>query len=267
MENFHGNQLFIQDIDVVIVTHNHIDHNNDLGKIIDMDYQLEKPIYYYIDKETYSKFCDDLENVEKRSVNYVKKIFPDIRENKIQIKIPGKATKIEMYICQTVHNCEGSFGFKMNLNNMVLGYTSDTKYTEEIGEFFKDSDVVIANISETNRRDMMLLELKETHLGVYGVYNLLKKITKPNVMCLLTEFFGGFGDIRLELADIVKEYLDSSNIDIVPVDIGMLYYLDDKKFLCDSCEGKADRNERSIVRMGKENKMLYCLCGKCSYRY
>lgn len=264
-ENFHDNHLFVQDIDVVIVTHNHIDHNNDLGKILDMDYQINKQIYYYLDKETYSKFCSDLENVEKKSDNLVNKIFPDAKKKEKTIKIPGKG-EIKLLFCQTEHNCDGSFGFKIILDNTIIGYTSDTRYTDQIGDFFKDSDIIIANISETNKGDILLTELKKTHLGIYGVYNILKNIVKSNALCLLTEFYGGFGDIRLEMADVIKEYLKDSYIDIVPVDIGMMCFIDDKTFSCNSCKGKADKYKRSIVRMGKLNKTLYCLCGNCSYK-
>lgn len=264
-ENFHDNHLFVQDIDVVIVTHNHIDHNNDLGKILDMDYQLHKQIYYYLDKETYSKFCSDLENVEKKSDGLVNKIFPDAERKEKIIRIPGK-NEIKLSFCQTEHNCDGSFGFKLMLDNTIVGYTSDTKYTDDIGDFFKDSDIIIANISETNKGDILLTEPKKTHLGIYGVYNILKNMVKPDALCLLTEFYGGFGDIRLEMADVVKGYLKDSYIDIVPVDIGMKCFIDDKTFSCSSCKGKADKTRRSIVRIGELNKMLYCLCGNCSYK-
>lgn len=265
-ENLHSNNLFIQDIDIVIVTHSHIDHNSDLGKIIDMDYQLNKNIFYYIDKETYAKFNMDLENVEKKSKKYVTKIYPDGYEKEFDIKTDSKMQPIKMYVCQTEHACVGSFGFKIILGGVTLGYTSDTKATLEIIDFFKTSDIIIANISETNLEDMMLQKLKESHLGIFGVYKILDKMENPNVVCLLTEFYGGFGDIRLEMADIIKEYLNKKSMDIVPMDIGLKYFYDNNKFQCNSCGRKVGRIKRTIVRMGNDNKSLFCLCNNCAYR-
>ena len=264
-ENLHENNLFIQDIDVVIISHNHIDHNNDLKKILDMNYQIDKNIIYIIDKETYSSYIKDLESIEKKGQNNVIKIFPDALEKEKLIKIQDKE-EIKIEICPTYHRCEGSFGFKLILDSKVIGYTSDTRYTKDIGEFFGDSDVIIANISETNRDDLMLIKPKETHLGIFGVSELLKQMQGKKVLCLLTEFYGGFGDIRLEMASIVREYVDNSQIDIMPVDIGMIYFFDTGNFLCNNCEGMVEQNKRTVIRMGRDEKRLLCLCENCLYR-
>ena len=264
LENLHDNHLYIQDIDIVIVTHNHIDHNSDLNKIIDVAYQIDKKIYYYIDKETYKKYQHEFEENEEKYGDNVIKIYPS-RDIPIELA-PFTNQIIRMKICKTEHKCEGSFGFKIYFDNTCFGYTSDTGYTDRIGDFFSDVNIIIVNISETNKKDMVLQELKETHLGVFGIYKLLEKNNKDNVVCLIAEFFGGFADLRLELADILSTYISSTKYDIIPVDIGMIYYFDDEAFLCNSCEKKTKKNERSIVRIGANSKQLLCLCGNCCYQ-
>ena len=265
LENLHDNNLYIQDIDIVIVTHNHIDHNSDLNKIIDVAYQIDKKIYYYIDKETYKKYQQEFEYNEEKYGDNVIKVYPT-REMPFILSSNGNHS-LRMKICKTEHKCEGAFGFKIYLENICFGYTSDTGYTEHIGDFFRDVNVVLVNISETNKKDMILQELKETHLGVFGIYKLLEKNeTKNNVVCLVAEFFGGFADLRLELADIISTYIGSTKYDIIPVDIGMIYYFDDEAFLCNSCEQKTKKSERSIVRIGTTSKKLLCLCRNCCYQ-
>lgn len=269
-ENFHEYKLFIQDIDVVIVTHNHIDHNNDLPKILDMSYQIKKEIIYFVDKESYMDNINVLEQVEKKDRKLVNKIFPDIVEKQEEINIDRGANRvtIKFSVCSTEHGCDGSFGLKLNLDNRVIGYTSDTKYNESIGDFFSDADVIIANISETNKNDFTLKELKRNHLGIYGVYNLLKKVKHEEVVCLLTEFWGGQGDIRIEMAETLMAYLKQDGIDVVPVDIGVIYFFIEKEFFCNSCGEKVKKEDRSVVRVGKEgNKKLLCLCGGCCYKF
>lgn len=265
LENLHDNNLYIQDIDIVIVTHNHIDHNSDLNKIIDVAYQIDKKIYYYIDKETYKKYQREFEDNEEKYGDNVVKIYPS-RDVPFELA-PLTSHGIRIKICKTEHRCEGSFGFKLYFDNICFGYTSDTGYTEQIGDFFNDVNIIIVNISETNKKDMVLQELKETHLGVFGIYKLLEKNeNKGNVVCLIAEFFGGFADLRLELADIISTYVGSTKYDIIPVDIGMIYYFDDEAFLCNSCEKKTKKNERSIVRIGGPSKKLLCLCRNCCYQ-
>lgn len=63
MENMHMSGLGINDIDAVIVTHNHIDHNGDLITIDDLAFQFNKcGISLYMDKQTEQEFDRRLKN-------------------------------------------------------------------------------------------------------------------------------------------------------------------------------------------------------------
>lgn len=266
IENLHEQNLFIQDIDVVIVTHNHIDHNSDLAKIFDMSYQTKQKIRYFLDADTYKKYLREIEEVEKDEKDLVQKVFPNVEEKKRVYKIKIKSgEKLKFFVHPTEHACEGAYGFKLCLEDNILGYTSDTAYKPEIGAFFSDVDIIIANISETNGEDINLKKFKTNHLGVNGVYNLLANMGDRKVTCFLSEFWGGIGDVRLELAEIVKNYLKNENIDIMPMDIGMTYFFDNSCFLCSSCGKKFESEEKRIIRIGKQNSELMCLCGNCIY--
>lgn len=71
MENMHRNDLYIKDINAVIVTHNHIDHNGDLLTIDDMAYQFAEKtssqkyqIKIYCDKGTETQYSRIFEHFE-----------------------------------------------------------------------------------------------------------------------------------------------------------------------------------------------------------
>ena len=53
MDNMHQHGLSISDINTVIVTHDHIDHNGDLQVIDDMSYSFGQNIELYLDPESY----------------------------------------------------------------------------------------------------------------------------------------------------------------------------------------------------------------------
>lgn len=263
IENLHNANLFIQDIHAVIVTHDHIDHNNDLRKIFDLSYQTKHDVSFFLDKLTYLRYSNEIEEIEKRKENLVKKIYSDTQNKEIMVKIKG--VKLALLVNPTEHGCEGSFCLKLRLKDKLLGYTSDTKYNPDIGDFFQEVDVLIANISSTDEKDMLLERQKSNHLGIAGAYQLLNNLNKKNATCLLTEFWGGLGDIRLEIVKLLYEYLPESALDIVPMDIGMVYYLDSGKYLCNSCGAKVNRHIRKIGRLEGDFPRMLCFCENCLY--
>ncbi len=265
VENLHENNLFINDIDVVIVTHNHIDHSIDLKKIFDYSYQLNHKMQYYLDHITAKEYIDDITSVEKRAKkgesDSVHFIYPERGYYNITL---GTQT-LRMNVCETQHNCEGSFAFTLCFDKYCLGYSSDTGYTDELGEFFKNCNYLIANISETDKDDITFSKLKSYHLGAFGVYKLIQNNNNADGMtCFLSEFWGGFADLRLAFADILNAYISKDEINVIPMDIGMLYLLDDKAFICGSCGRNIQLESCQIARFEKEKKLV-CICENCTY--
>lgn len=253
--NFHKQNLYIQDIDIIIVTHDHVDSNNDLVKIAEAAHQIKHSIKYYIDKETFDR-CNALLKNDDVSV-----ISSESTEN---IDLTDEEHKITMKVCRTEHNAKGSYGIKLYFKSKVIGYTSDTAYRDHIGSFFEDVDVLIAHIGDTDQDDIKLSKNIADHLGVKGIYEILSKIKKENVVCLLTKFGGELGDIRLEIIKILNSYLGKGKIDIIPADIPTKLFLNNYELVCDSCEGRIARNCAKFVKMEKHKKIM-CICDKCSF--
>jgi len=253
--NFHRQNLYIQDMDIIIVTHNHADSNNDLVKIAEAAHQIGHRIKYYIDKETYSKYDANLKNDDVSVINV---------GSDDNVELTKKKHKIIMKICGTKHNTEGSYGIKIYFKNKVIGYTSDTAYSDYIGSFFEDVDVLIAHIGNTDQEDIKLSRNISEHLGVKGIYEILNKIKKDNVVCLLTKFGGELGDIRLEIIKILNSYLGKGKIDIIPTDIPTKLFLNNYELVCNSCGERIARNRAKFVKMGKIKRIM-CVCDKCSF--
>ena len=69
VENMRNYNICIQDINVVIITHHHIDHNNDMRIIEDMNHQFQEKgnphiIQWYVDQQTYKLHCNGMNNKE-----------------------------------------------------------------------------------------------------------------------------------------------------------------------------------------------------------
>lgn len=265
IENFHDANLFIQDINYVVVTHNHIDHKCDLNTIIDLDYQFSLNIKYFLDENTY-KECENLFNDlnHKNRVHVIE--FPESTDT---CKKELYKNKINMVAFKTFHNCPGSFGIKLELlskNNIILSYTSDTGYYPELVKHVDGSQIIIANFSETDTADLLLQKFKPNHLGLNGCLTLLNNLTIEPSIFFLSEFWGGLGDIRIEISKRLKFLKKNKEIPIIPADIGMVCTLIDLKICCTSCKKHFPINEIRIRKpmLSVSNNNLQYMCCQCA---
>lgn len=274
MENMHRNNLYIRDINAVIVTHNHIDHNGDLFTIDDFASQFDKnDIELYCDYDT-AKEC------ENRIKKFRKPPFT-INSKTPSMNINGQ---ICLYVEQTQHMIDkkegnniyykenNSFAIKLILKDdngttvTSIGYTSDTCYMNVLPAFFGDCDYIIANISETNDNDYKRQNYKDTHLGYYGCYTLIEKIKSSQMkktVFILSEFWAGKGDVRKELVKRLR--IDTGYDSIYLGDIGMMFFLNkgDKAFRCSHCCCAKPLEELRIIRTGGEYSPFITVCSDC----
>lgn len=292
MDNMHDNDLLIQDINAVIVTHNHIDHNADLSKIDDLTYQFLRPkkIPVYCDKYTKQLYypnsnepifkdefkqhldmtaIDDLTDstvridVNRVSESYIiLKFLPTehIKNTTDGTYYPNTswAVKIELYENDTVKK--------------IIGFTSDTQYMGALPEFLTDCDYIVAHISEPNRDGYKQPTSNDIHLRYMGCLELINEIDKTvrNPKFIISEFWAGKGDIRKELVRQMRK--DSKYDDIYPGDIGMMFFFDKpdiKKntetdtFRCSQCLSEKMLDQLHIIRTGTEYSSLVAICSEC----
>jgi len=263
MENFHNSKLYAQDINYVIVTHNHIDHKCDLNTIIDLDYQLDLKIHYYLDESTYAECIKTLENPSfNKRIHCISFLTSkDVCEKEIC------KNKAELLAFKTKHNCVGSYGIKLTLQgekSIVISYTSDTAFYPELVNHLENSHIIIANFSETNKNDLFLREYKSEHLGLNGCHSILKNLkNKPNIF-FLSEFWGGLGDIRIEISKRLKT-MQKNKITVIPSDIGMICKIPDLEIYCSSCKCHCMPNNIHILKptLSTSSSSLQYICSTC----
>ena len=265
IENFHNAGLYAQDINYVIVTHNHLDHMCDLITIVDLDYQFDLKINYYLDKSTYTEHIKHFEGINlKQNVHSICISEDNETYNKVIYR-----NNIRMMAFRTIHGCEGSFGVKLEFGTQegkfILSYTSDTSFYDKLVNYLEGSDVIVANFSETNKEDLFLNKFKETHLGLNGCNSILEGLREKPDVFFISEFWGGLGDIRIEIAKRLKS-LQKENLFVIPIDIGMVCTLPNLKIRCSSCELIYPINDIHIKKpllSSTQNKLQY-ICKNCT---
>jgi hypothetical protein len=259
LDNFHFYTLHISDINIVLTTHNHIDHNMDLSRIIDLqrEFNQSKPkndklnIQFYLDKDTYTRSTEMLKI--SRSTSHLHELRPDHNYDDVTKKF-----HVKLSYFKTTHdnNLSDSVGLVLEFNdpdteNIVfkLGITSDTKYSNEISKRMSDCNAVIAHFSKTDENDLRGTERKKmlkNHLGYMGVREIFKNTIAD--LCIAAEWSGTLGDIRYELAELWKYDVKDTNKTIIPADIGFLFTIPEKKIRCTSCFNLVDKNK---IRVGR----------------
>ncbi len=101
---------------------------------------------------------------------------------KIIVTQPGKKIGIENIEIQTTdadHDDPQTIGFKIYTPKFLVGYTSDTKYSKELAEQYKKTDILIINCVHLDKT-------KEKQLTIEDAIKIIK-IAKPK-LAILTHF-------------------------------------------------------------------------------
>ena len=131
----------IEKTDVLLVTHNHLDHVNDINVFAEAmnGYGFKKKGILVASRAV-------LEGPDTMLTNYHKKMF-----RQIVLGESGKSVDIkdiEIYFTPIDHSETTGFGFVLKAEGKSIGYTSDTLYFSELPSYFKNVDVLIANITK-----------------------------------------------------------------------------------------------------------------------
>lgn len=275
VENMHLHNLNINDIHTVVITHNHIDHNGDLMIIDDLLEQLK--LKTNIGKVTLYADKDSISDHAKRTLDRHFKIhiLGEQKSNRVNLtddkSVTAEYFETEHIIDETgVYKQGVSYGLRItceddNRKRISIGITSDTRYLENLPDILKDCKYIIANFSETDKGDYKSKTAKKTHLGYSGCLKLVNgcnmKSMLTNPIYIISEFWGGKGDIRREIVKKLRE--DSQYKKIIPGDIGMTFMLDNDTFLCDLCGKETKVEELKVIRHKGDYSRLSLICSEC----
>lgn len=301
LDNLHHYGLSVLDINAVVITHEHIDHNNDMRLLDDLHFAVheyeqdekKKKIHWYLDKVSYevAKTYQKNETGFNDRANVLHCVFPEADETRAELKmmeeiVLGSDDRFRLKCFPTKHikkkrateepefkthtfGCQFMLGGGAEKRCMV--YTSDTKYFPELVNYMDKPDVLIANISGVYEDDLMLVKPKERHLGYYGCYHLLNDIKSrfselPDLV-MLSEFWNGENDIRYDVASFLEKQLkykyDKEMARIVPAEVGMVFQVTDGSVRCSQC-GKFTKNYLIRKPNGYKDK-IRVYCDSCVY--
>ncbi len=132
-------------LDVLIVTHAHIDHCNDANIIIEgiSRHALKKRGILIASKQA----VDGGKNKDRVITLYHQEKIDRIYKAKEGDRKKFKTTKgeFEIEIIKAEHDAEDAFGFRLFIDGKVIGYTGDTEYYRGIGKKYMDCDYLIVN--------------------------------------------------------------------------------------------------------------------------
>ena len=132
----------LRDTDAVIVTHNHINHCNDVNAVITtMTYGgMDKRGVLVSNKSAYNGNDELTPYITKFSKRLVEKSIILEKGQKVGVG------DIELMALEAKHDDEDTIGLRFFTSQFNLVYSSDTRYFKELGDEYKGCDILILNV-------------------------------------------------------------------------------------------------------------------------
>ncbi|MBT4935823.1 hypothetical protein HOL21_03660 [Candidatus Woesearchaeota archaeon] len=138
----------------VLVTHNHINHCNDLNAVVDaMTHSgIEHRGVILASKSVLQNTENNHSFLTQHHRNLVEKIIPLDKNHKVGIEL------VEIHALPVEHTDSSAIGFKFFCPKFTLAYTGDTLLTDELTESLAGTDILILNVPypEDKGKDMNL---------------------------------------------------------------------------------------------------------------
>ncbi|MCK4785749.1 MAG: tetratricopeptide repeat protein, partial [Desulfobacteraceae bacterium] len=249
LRNFHDADYHGREIDAVLVSHNHTDHNADVRAIDDLRYELYKrrnknphgeiePYLLMWDKDSEKKIKLQVEQPEHRfhPITFEVGLCEPTHTFRRQHGLPFG---VKYFPVQ--HNkgiIEDPVAFKVMFkdgrkNALTIGFTGDTEYFDELGKYLSGCDILIGHISQPDKVEFTdTKKHKKNHLGYNGLVELIK-VAKPK-LTLVGEFWAGIGDVRIDLVQCLRER--TGRKEILPAGIGLNVLLPSLDYACTNCK-------------------------------
>ncbi len=132
-------------IDVLVVTHAHIDHCNDAQLMIEaMTEFMNMKKGILVGSRNVLEGGKRYDRVVSRYHQQgVKELHVMEQGKEIELEVGGK--KARMQGVEARHDERSVFGFKLWMDGKVIGHTSDTEYFDGLGELYRGCDLLVVN--------------------------------------------------------------------------------------------------------------------------
>jgi ribonuclease BN (tRNA processing enzyme) len=267
LRNFHDAGYHGREIDAVIVTHNHADHNDDLRSIDDLRYELfkrgqAKPYILFLDEDshTHVKFQIEQPIHHKQIPLSIGRCDP-----RDSITNPrGLPFTLEYFPVKHSPGVLNAVGFKLYLNDnkksLSVGFMGDCEFSKDLVDNLSGCDLLIAHISQPEVAELKTPTVrKKNHLGYRGLGELITKAKPKSV--IVSEFWAGLADIRIDLVQGLRSLTGLNRI--LPGGIGLHLALPDMKVECTQCGSKIPFDEVRVSPPATPFGNLSYLCSSC----
>ena len=128
----------------LLVSHAHINHCNDVNAV------LEAMTHSGLDKKGVLLCNKTVFNGTDKIHPYLTEYHKNLVERAIALEPNQRVgiNEVEVKTTATKHFDPNGLGFKLFTSKFILGYTSDTEFSPEIAENFKETDVLILNVQQ-----------------------------------------------------------------------------------------------------------------------
>lgn len=160
----------------VLVSHNHINHCNDLNVVVDaMTHSgIEHRGVILASKSVLQPLGNSFPFLTRHHQNLVEKIIPLEKNHKIGIEL------VEINALPVEHSDPSAIGFKFFCPKFTIGYTGDTTLNQQLLDSLVGTDILILNVPYPNKKGA------GTNLSTEDAIAIVSKI-RPQ-LAILTHF-------------------------------------------------------------------------------
>ena len=253
IKNAVSSGLSLKDINIIVLTHSHVDHTSDFEGLVTLFHEINTlrydlgldPIQFslYTSIGAMNKYCN--------LVSFAYDIFKEVNvvnpgsSYQLSDSIRMKTTPCQHQdlFCSHSSSCVGLKFYTDDEEKPSVSITSDTGYNPQLKEAFADVEgrLVILHIGGIISEEMEYTPLPnipvyESHLGLRGILNFVFDV-KPSI-AIISEFGEEFKGVRMSLSDLFDEEFKDSKV--IPADVGFTieFVRDDSKMLvkCSKCQ-------------------------------
>ena len=236
----------MDDIDLIIVTHDHVDHSGELTNLLTLlrvfnRWQEEeaqragtpfrpRKIDLVVSFGVYYKCQTILEHPDYRNMLHTCKVLPPRHLSDATDRINMETEYGFKLQCLKTRHREimgesTGFGIKLTLkdgwDSFVMCDSGDTAYEPEVAEQFEGSDLLILHVGTLEKLPDQVAGRGE-HLCFGGVIKTLQQLKRPPKLVVLSEWGQEFcyPGLRKRFTELVRRYAPASTV-VLPADLGM----------------------------------------------
>ncbi|MCE5295324.1 MAG: hypothetical protein LLF94_12030 [Chlamydiales bacterium] len=227
-EEFCQKGYSLQDIDVVIATHNSSKVLEGIMRFGTLCREYSRTlisygqdphvIRYFLHPELFASVSIHFRPTIRQEVGSVLSL--ETFTNSIEVRQIDEALTLHY-----AKDANSNLGFRIDSQCVSLGFMANGGYHSVLENLFLPITVLIGGIGLTPATDLEKVELQVDHLGYYGLHELINNAPSLQ-LALVSEFSRSMGDCRLELIQKLRQDV-VTNAKILPLDSNFSLHLDD----------------------------------------